>query len=254
MSAPSFTDKPNPDQAGSDAWAGIEAEVRGLLASFDRQLGDWLLEYEARDLAVPCRPGCANCCRLAVQSSVGEARLAAKMLTVDNRNALHRHVAELLRRTGDCTDMLEFLRLRRTLGPCPFVDLQGRCAVYPARPFACRGLLSSRSPSWCGADLSGLHPLEKRAFLNSLDPELVAFPSHYLAAPQERGRELEAHATYAVQERFGFSVTGNFPYLVFLETNFGLSHTLAQGQAAARSVLDRGSARSPLLARILPAS
>ena len=118
------------------------------------------------------------------------------------------------------------------------------------RPLSCRALISTRNSSWCAVDFAGLHPLEKQAFLSSLDPAIVAFPSHYLAAPQEFALELESVALVAMRDSFGVALSGNLLYLVWLELSHQLSNVLPQGFAATREFIAATQLELPFLLQL----
>lgn len=189
---------------------------------------------------IHCRRGCANCCRLAVEATLPEALAAAQALSGSQAAALADHVERLRENLRGAADLRGYLRsYREKMRGCPFLEGDGACGIYDVRPLACRALLSTRNPEWCGVDLSALHPLEKQAFLSGLDPAVVAFPTHYAAAPQEAGRELEEAAAIETVRRWGFSLSGNFPFLVWLARERGLAEAGARGREGVAELLQR---------------
>ncbi len=193
------------------------------------------LDLQIRRLKLPekqriyCLKGCANCCALVVNCSFPEAAAVAQTLSTEQCMQVTDRAFEIRRLATRCDSLLEFLRnYRATIGSCPLLDATERsCSVYPARPLTCRALLSTRPSAWCGIDLATLHPLEKDAFLSSLDPELVSFPTHYLAAPQELASTCESALVALMQEQQGWGLSGNFIYQVWLELEHQISAKLA---------------------------
>ncbi len=158
------------------------------------------------------------------------------------------HIPRLLAVAAGAADLKDYLRRQRQqVGPCPFLAADGACGIYAQRPLACRSLYSTRHPDYCVTDFSAMHPLEKQAFLSSLDRDLVAFPTHYAAAPQELGRELESELIWQMREVLGFSLTGSFPLLVWLVREKGLAAVAGQGIGAVRKLLAEESIDSPYL-------
>ena len=176
-----------------------------------------------------CTKGCANCCTLAVNCAFAEARAIAAGLNEPQRQLIGERAAWLVQLNKDAADLKDFLRRHRSeSGGCPFLDpVTQSCQIYAQRPLACRALLSTRPAAWCGVDFSTLHPLEKQAFLSSLDPQLVAYPTHYLATPQELATELEDELQAVMLEQFNCTLSGNLIYLIWLQLEFDLAEQLA---------------------------
>ncbi len=230
-------------------WQGLKEAVHATAASFDRQALIWVEEHAGLGGRIFCARGCSSCCNLTVNATFPEALTLAEGLTQAQRVSLRRHM-DLLRELLPETETLkDFLRLhRRQVGFCPFLETGGACGVYPFRPLACRALFSTRNSDWCAVDFSTLHPAEKQAYLSSLDPKVVAFPTHYLASPQGLARELESSALAAMRERFGFSVAGNLPVLVHLACEHGLAEVILKGyEATIQSIEAAGLNRSYLV-------
>jgi hypothetical protein len=82
---------------------------------------------------VACAPGCACCCSLPVETTPAEALYAwlwAEHLADARFAAIATRGGSLERQAGTAP----------APGiPCPFLEADGRCAVYAARPLACRG-------------------------------------------------------------------------------------------------------------------
>ncbi|HWI40250.1 MAG TPA: YkgJ family cysteine cluster protein, partial [Verrucomicrobiae bacterium] len=170
-----------------------------------------------------------------------EALVAADALDDSLVAPLEVHVHLLREAAATAGDLRSFLRLRRQLGPCPFLDRDGACAMYLARPLTCRALLATRESSWCSADFSQLTAEQKERFIAGLDREVVAFPMHYLAEPQEAARSREEELARSGRRRFGFSLYGSFPFMVWLERKERLSALFAEGDGrVAGHLVQRG--------------
>jgi len=196
-----------------------------------------------------CTQGCSNCCALMVNCSFSEALAIALTLTPSQRLAVQAKIPVLKDISRRAKSSTEFLRLfRNQLGGCPLLNHEnGCCSIYPLRPFSCRALLSTRNSSWCAVDFSGLHPLEKEAFLSSLDPELVAFPTHYLAASRDLGEELEAQTIAAMQQTFGIALSGTLIFQIWLELTYRLSEVMGQGAPATLAFINKNDLDLPYL-------
>lgn len=225
-------------------------EVRAIHARMDAEVTAWQQAYAAGGGKIHCGRGCVNCCRLAVEATYPEALAAAEAFSGDQLSSLEGWVGGLKEMLMGSTDLKDYLRLyRQRMAGCPFVEEDGACGIYGVRPLACRALLSTRNPDWCGIDLGALHPLERQAFLSSLDPSVVAWPTHYAAAPQDAGRELEAEISLRMAQLYGFSLSGNFPYLVWLIVKRDLGMMVLRGEESVRALLREEGVPS-FLARI----
>lgn len=114
--------------------------VRKLLPIMDEELRT----YERH---TACRPGCFACCGYTVVCSVPEVLLVA---TEIRRHRTAKERAMLLA-TLEAMAERERQGLRTEGGPhlCPLLDTKGRCSVYAARPFPCRGF-NSTNATVCG--------------------------------------------------------------------------------------------------------
>lgn len=198
-----------------------------------------------------CGPGCGNCCALTVNCSLAEALAVARVLDAPLRALLDAAAARIVAHARECTDARTFLSsYRRAVGPCPFLDADSNCAIYAVRPLACRALLATRPPDWCGVNLAELAEFERDAFLASLDRGVVAFPTHYAAAPQERAAGIERGLALAAIRFTGFAATGSLPLLVWLAGRPGFADALSGGLAAFLAFLDEYGADRPFLVQI----
>ena len=220
-------------------WLELKEDLRRRQRDFDGRIALRLAEYEGRGGRIFCGRGCRACCTLTVDCGFGEALLVAEALSETQGNALDGYVARLRERLPTVTDLKSYLRMqRRELGDCPFLDREGACAVYEARPFACRALFSTRPAEWCGVDFGELPAIERQLFMTSLDRAVVDFPTHYLAEPRDLAREVEGAGLLAMERAFGFSLAGNLPYLVWLEKKYALSQRCVEGDAVVTALLE----------------
>ena len=215
-------------------WDDLLRDIASAHQRLDGSIPDFLDLAERHRTRIYCEKGCCNCCTLAVNCSFPEALAISRMLSAVQQIALAEKLPVLREISRQAGSLKDFLRLfRERLAGCPFLDhADGSCSIYPVRPFSCRALLSTRNSSWCAVDFASLHPLEQEAFLSSLDPELVAFPTHYLAASRDLGLELENQAVAAMRTAFGIGLSGTLIYLVWLEQEYQLSEGIEQGTAA----------------------
>jgi len=219
-----------------------------------RQLDQQTEHYFKADAGpqIFCARGCSNCCMLAVNCSFPEALAIARILTAEQQSAVNDKLPLLRDISSQAADFKEFLRqFRKQLGGCPFLHPEdGSCSIYRCRPISCRALLSTRNSSWCAVDFAELHPLEKEAFLSSLNPEVVAYPTHYLAATQELGLELEAQVLTDMRDAFAVSLSGNLIYQVWLELEYDLNKVLQQGFSVTRDFLEGRKLDLPFLLQL----
>jgi len=232
-------------------WQSLKDEVRRQQSFFDEKIRTAVDDCTTSGGRIYCHRGCRNCCNLAVQCTFTEALLIADTLGEKHTAVLHEHISRLRQHIGEAVDLKSYLRLhRQRIGFCPFLEADGSCGVYSMRPFACRSLLSTRPADWCAVDFAELHPLEKQAFLSSLDPNLVAWPTHYLAAPRDLGQELESAAFWNMHVTFGFTLSGNLPFLVWLVREYGLCAVAAKGYAEVQSLLEKECLHLPFLVNL----
>lgn len=215
-------------------------EVRLCHIDLDEEVRTWVSEYASRGGKVFCGRGCRNCCSLAVSTTYVEAQMVAEFLSPNQAQRLREHVGRLLEGLPAVGDLKSFLRMhRKEIGYCPFLDDDGVCCVYELRPLACRALLSTRPADWCGVDFGDLSSFEKQLFMDSLDPRVVAYPTHYAGAPQDRGRTFEDRLCREAEKIFGFSLTGNLPFLAWLELEHQLGGRFHRGLEDLRQWMER---------------
>ncbi len=229
-------------------WQSMKDDIRKKLALFDDELREWIDGYTQSGGTIYCSKGCRECCNLTVNCTFTEALCVCEKLSEEQAARVRRHAALLCSHIHEATELTAYLRMhRQKIGFCPFLEGDGSCGIYGERPFSCRSLLATKERRWCGADFSKLSGEEKRAFVESLDPAVVSFPMHYVAASQERGQELECGAGRRMAERLGFALYGNLPYLVFLELELQLSNVMLNGYEATALALERQGLNLPFL-------
>jgi Fe-S-cluster containining protein len=97
-----------------------------------------------RDGPIACAPGCAMCCHQHVAVCVVEAVAIAGEL------AARPELAARLAAAAPRIACLAAPERRRARLACPFLEPDGRCAIYAVRPLRCRGL-HSRDAAICRA-------------------------------------------------------------------------------------------------------
>jgi Fe-S-cluster containining protein len=197
--------------------------------ALDTAIAAWLPQAGTR---IHCGRGCASCCTLNVALTLAEALPLAESLDPAQRQGIAARVTALRELLPGCADRKAFLRAQRTLGPCPLLAADGACAVYPRRPLACRALHSTRDHAWCGVDFATLHPLEREAFLSSLDPAVVAFPTHYARVPRELAAAAEDRLLKAMHAAWGFALSGHLAVLLQLAGEPDFVASLTAGRQA----------------------
>ncbi len=232
-----------------DTW--FEDTLAGARSRFETASAGWADSLARRGARIWCGRGCSNCCNMAVFTTFPEAWQIAREITPEQAAITADRAAGVRTLLPRAKDFKSLLRLQRQDGqPCPFLDAEGACGIYSHRPLPCRALFSTRNPDWCAVDFGDLHPAEKQAFLSSLDPALVAYPTHYLAAPQELARHLEADLLAAMQLRYGFSLAGLLPVMVHLIREFGLDRAVAAGYQPTLDILKKSGLAHPFLFHI----
>ena len=114
--------KPKKPKKAGPAPALDLGDYRGLVKKVDGFFARVQTRYRAD---MQCGAGCWDCC----QSSLTVSPLEAEALRQFLAGADEALRARLAARAQ---------ALRGTEGPCPALDEDGRCAVYPARPIVCR--------------------------------------------------------------------------------------------------------------------
>ncbi len=201
-----------------------ESQTLNQHEHLDKFTTAWLENYHASGKTIYCRENCSGCCYLAVHSTYPEAVNVADVLTETHSKNLSGYIERLKKALPGLTGLKNYLKShRQELGPCPFLDTHGSCTIYSIRPLSCRALLSTRPATWCTVDFSKLDSWDKQAYESGLDRQIVAWPTHYVAATQDFGHELENTLLESMLQEKGWSLSGNFALLVWLEKNYGVS-------------------------------
>lgn len=200
----------------------------------DSYAEQWLAGYRAQGKAIHCRAGCAGCCHLAVHATFPEAAAIARQLSPHQTGQLSSYIDRLKQALATTSDLRNYLKNHRiSVGPCPFLDGDGCCSIYPDRPLSCRALLSTRPADWCTVDFAELDEWDRQAYESGLDREVVAWPTHFVAATQELGRELEDQLLDTMRQQKGWALAGNLAAMVWLEHQHQLDR---RGITTARQV------------------
>jgi len=133
-----------------------------------------LAVYDARvgRFSLACGPGCDACCTRSVTMTSLEGEVLGDFLQQAGRWP---EMAATLREMGPSgirpaetfnqfaalclaqREPADDVSLTRDMAPCLLLDADGRCTVYPARPFACRSFASScRCAADRGAEMAPL--------------------------------------------------------------------------------------------------
>ncbi|QXE92765.1 YkgJ family cysteine cluster protein [Geomonas subterranea] len=219
-----------------------------FLEMFVRSWGD---DYRLGGGTIHCGKGCSNCCRLAVHTGFAEALAIARQMGAEQAREVEAYALKLREMVQGVAELPHYLRLHRdNMGFCPLLNDDGACGVYPVRPLTCRSLISTRESAWCGADFSKIAPADRDAFLAGLDRKVVSFPSHYVAALQESGKELEEAGAQLMRSLLGFALYGNLGVLVHLCHNHDLAGAALQGRDGAVSAIREAGFDHPLLVNV----
>jgi Fe-S-cluster containining protein len=226
----------------------LRAATDLAMKRLDQFSAGWQNAFAAASGHIHCRRGCCNCCTLAVNCSYPEAQVASAALLADHLPRLRQHVHHLADLTQTASSLPAWLRAHRAgSGGCPFLDPDGTCTIYAARPLTCRALLATREPTWCATDFSSLSSQEKQSFMASLDRDVVDFPMHYVAATKQYAEQQEQGLLQTMADMYGFALYGSLPVLIWLEQEGGLSAAISAGQAAAARLLAESGLGSPFL-------
>ncbi len=231
-------------------WEGLLAQLQAQRRFMEMLTQSLVSGYGSRG-RIYCAKGCSGCCSLVVNCTLVEAVAIAATLDEGQSALVDAYVARLRGLVTGITDLKEYLRLhRRGSGGCPLLEGDGSCGIYGERPLSCRALLSTRESRWCTVDFAALSPEEKHSFMEGLDREAVAFPSHYLASGRDAGAELENRLSMLMTLSFGFSLSGTMPLLVHLVKRHDLALVAVKGRGAVEELLARRGLDNPLLLHV----
>jgi len=193
-------------------------ETPELQHLYDLQVEEWVAGYRRRGGTISCRKGCSNCCRLVVNTTFPEVVAIARHLPERFENRLESYVKGLARIAAEADGLKSYLRgVRNRAGGCPFLDPDGSCGIYDWRPLSCRSLLSTDDPKYCAADFANMPQEEKQAFVAGLDRSVVRFPTAYVEITQQLAQQMEGLLLASMLKETGVALSGNLPYMVWLE-------------------------------------
>ena len=125
----------------------------------------------ANSIHVSCGRGCSRCCHHFV-TSVHALEVLCVYENIRRRDDFEELIRECRKRIEDFDGWREFcdetypertsaerddLALEHYYderNPCPFLDGEGACGVYPDRPMTCRMYLASSPPEFCEAEMN----------------------------------------------------------------------------------------------------
>jgi len=237
--------------ANQNQWQILREEIRRQYELFDSLTLRCIEEYSNSGKRIHCGKGCCECCNLAVNSTYSEALCVAEILTEAQTALIKAHADKLLKHIAEVSDLKSYLGMqRKIIGFCPLLTDNRACGVYGQRPFSCRSLLSTLDNAWCATDFALLSPAEKTAFMESLDRQAVAFPMHYLAASRDLGQQFESRSELALAATFGFTLSGNLPFLIYLEKEYGLGSIMCHGYSVTMDFLRQAGLFNPFLVTV----
>lgn len=85
-----------------------------------------------------CGPGCGWCCHIRVAASIPELLVIYDELTAQTTPEGLAYFKERILAADAAGDILDEEFWYKSQTPCPFLDTQNGCLIYPIRPFACR--------------------------------------------------------------------------------------------------------------------
>lgn len=132
------------DSPAHDAPASL-VELAELAQAFADQSFE-RIDGERRAAELDCKKGCAWCCYLPVEASAAETERALEFARQQFSDEQFAAFADRVHKAA-AHYPLSGDRPLRLNPPCPFLD-DGACAIYTARPLACRGW-NSRSAQSC---------------------------------------------------------------------------------------------------------
>ena len=230
-------------------WNNLQEELAIQRECLDMMSAAWVADYRSHGGSIFCGRGCRECCSLTVNCTLTEAVALAPLLSDSQAQAVAEYAIRLGGMMTPVTDLKEYLRMqRRDMGWCPLLEADGACGIYAQRPLSCRALLSTKESFYCGVDFADLSSEEKQTYVESLDRTVTDFPLHYVASTRETGGEMEARSLTLMRQKFGFSLYGNMPVLVYLVREKGLAEAALVGREAVEAVAVQAGLAHPFLA------
>jgi Fe-S-cluster containining protein len=231
-----------------EPWNNLLDELAIQRECLDMMSAAWVADYRSHGGSIFCGRGCRECCSLTVNCTLTEAVALAPLLNDSQAKAVAEYAVRLSGTITTVTDLKGYLRMqRRDMGWCPLLEVDGACGVYAQRPLSCRALLSTKESFYCGVDFADLTSEEKQAYVESLDRSVTDFPLHYVASTRETGGEMEARSLTLMRQKFGFSLYGNMPVLVYLVREKCLAEAVLLGRPAVEDVAMKAGLAHPFL-------
>ena len=158
------------DIAGNELSANsILYLTRKLFSEINSLLDSFIARCKMENRRVDCREKCSSCCHQAVLILPYEAFYLERYLNENIQKVRLRKILTRIRVKDQLTSKMKVQEFLHYKYPCPFLEDEC-CAVYPARPMACRTYLSADRDS-CVYEYQ--HPAEIDFF-----PGLYEFPLH----------------------------------------------------------------------------
>lgn len=186
-------------RAAAQDWGcpGVAAELTAALARADRAVNGFLgsMALSGTPVRTACRRGCSACCKQTVLVGEPEA-LHIRHFMASLPRARQEELRRRVRATAAATEDLSPDERRERQVPCAFLDADGGCAIYPARPFNCRQLVAVDA-SACRDSIARPQELQARIVAGLASPPHVKNVSRLVAA--------EAWRFYQGLERRGYA-------------------------------------------------
>ncbi len=115
-----------------------------LAFDFDRNLRSEVPKHGHR---ITCTAGCAWCCHHPVVISILEGILIYRWML--ERGKWTSGIREKLKSSADQQFGTEYHVWLKAMVPCPLLDDENRCSVYPSRPLICRVYYAVSDPYYC---------------------------------------------------------------------------------------------------------
>lgn len=215
---------PELQQAVARAHSGLEQRTRRHLQS--------------HDLQVNCRKGCFFCCYALVMVGLAEAEYLRLHIAPEQLKAVDEIGRERLGRIATVKHESNFATAYfLEANPCPLLTVGGACSAYPARPLACRGVLTNLQARYCAPGavlkLKGKAKAEYQKQLHSIHG-----PEHYLRVPWQSSKSAARQLWSSEQRIRGFTVIGELASLVYLVGQRPFQKAIKEGLEATQSYLE----------------
>jgi Fe-S-cluster containining protein len=128
---------------------GVKGAIRAMYEAMDGLLEAFLQRSAAEGKPASCRKGCAWCCHQPVFAVTHELLYLRDHVVESVDPARQERFVSRAREKTLLTLKKPLEELLKVRAACPFLE-DGACAVYPARPMACRIYLSYSEPACRG--------------------------------------------------------------------------------------------------------